>query len=112
MVQKELCQCSQRYATSITSIKMRDEIESFFEEQVRLGIYAEVGVTEPYQRWSDNERHKEYYASHWYKCCQCGCLWEIEEPDFPAEGFVRKFADGKYREWDFSDYCELINPRV
>lgn len=39
----------------------------------------------------------KWYADKWYKCKDCGALWEFDYPDFPASGFVRKFDDGVYR---------------
>ncbi len=38
----------------------------------------------------------KWYATKWYKCNSCGCLWEFNYPDFPAKGFVKKYENGKY----------------
>lgn len=46
----------------------------------------------------EGERVKAWFAIKWYRCNVCGCLWELNYPDFSAKGFVRKFSDGIYKE--------------
>lgn len=98
MVWKIECECSERYETKIDTWKMFEEIKSFFEEQVSLGIYEDISVTKPYYVGKSDIQTLEWYADKWYKCKNCRCLWEFVYPDFPANGFVRKFPDGVYRE--------------
>ena len=49
-------------------------------------VYLACGVT---------DLRKSY---HGLASICCGCLWEFKYPDFPAKGFVRKFADGIYHQ--------------
>lgn len=86
------CECSNRVGTSIKSLKQFEEIKAFFEHQAETGNYIIQKPQLPYFVSPD----KKWFANIWYKCRICGCLWELNFPDFPAEGFVRKFPDGKY----------------
>ena len=92
------CDCKERYGTEINSYKLFEDLKDFFEEQVRRGVFGDIPVGEPFYTGYSEIRKEEvkWYATKWYKCNVCGCLWEFDYPDFPAKGFVRKFDDGKY----------------
>jgi hypothetical protein len=92
MVWSIKCECSNRLDTSIISLKQFKEIKIFFERQVEIGNYIMQKPQMPYFVSSE----KKWFANVWYKCKICGCLWEINYPDFPATGFVRKFPNGQY----------------
>lgn len=98
MVREMRCECNERIETSIDTIKDFHEIRSFFDNQVAKGVFIEVPPESPYYIWKKDSVAKEWYATKWYKCKLCGCLWEVNFPDFPASGFVRKFDDGIYKE--------------
>lgn len=87
------CECVQRTETEINSIKCLNEINDFFEQQTNAGIFIVLEPQKPYFRSGD----MKWFADVWYKCRECGCLWEVIYPDFPACGRVRKFPDGIYR---------------
>ena len=106
----EECECKERIATGINSLGLEEEVEEFFEEQVRKGIFIEKHFSRVYAWVWMAVRGDEYDFMRWFKCRKCGCLWEYSKPDFPAMGYVRKFPDGKYRKWDFGDYRELLTP--
>ena len=90
------CNCDTRGETSINSHALFLELKAFFGENVRLGIYKEIPVKKPFYIGYSKYDSIKWYATKWYKCKKCGCLWEFNYPDFPAKGFVRKFEDGKY----------------
>lgn len=90
------CDCCERIGVKINSMKLFEELQSFFDEQVEQGIFSEIRVKEPYYVWKGFFEKTKWYADKWYKCNVCGVLWEFKYPDFPANGFVRKFPDGKY----------------
>jgi len=92
------CDCSLRTETEINTYKVFEEIKAFLGEQVKKQIFEEIPVKDPfYTGYSILERRElQWYASKWYKCNICGCLWEFDYPDFPQKGFVKKFEDGKY----------------
>lgn len=92
MVYSVKCECSNRFDTSIKSLKEYKEIKDFFEHQVEIGNYIIIKPRLPYFVSTE----KEWFANVWYKCKICSCLWEFNYPDFPAAGFVRKFPDGHY----------------
>jgi hypothetical protein len=96
MVRKLKCECCERYGTRITTQKKFIEIKIFFDEQCKKGIFLEELDKKPYYVWIGKGRKREYFATKWYRCCVCRCLWEFEYPDFPAFGFVRKYVDGVY----------------
>lgn len=98
MVRKIECECSKRYEAEIDTWKLFEEIKIYFEEQVSVGVYENVSVIKPYYVGKSDIQTLKWYADKWYKCKNCGCLWEFLYPDFPAHGFVRKFPDGVYRE--------------
>jgi len=100
MVWKLKCECEKRYETKINSLSLFNEIEAFFECETEKGIYKDVPVSLPHYIWTDEKDTKEWYATKWYKCNICDCLWEFDYPDFPAKGFVRKFPNGIYRRED------------
>ena len=58
---------------------------------------VEVPVAKPYYNGF------EWKADKWYKYKSCGCLWEFKYPDFPAKGFVRKFANGIYHQKEIGE---------
>jgi len=92
-----LCDCKERVETKIDSMKLFDDLKAFFEKQVEKGVFSDVKVSQPYYVGHDVDGSEMmWYADKWYKCNECGVLWEVTYPDFPALGFVRKFEDGKY----------------
>lgn len=97
MVQVE-CDCKERYDIEINSYKLFEELKEFFEEQVRKGVLNDIPVTEPFHVGYSQVKNEDikWYATKWYKCNVCGCLWEFDYPDFPAKGFIRKFENGLY----------------
>ena len=91
------CECSVRVGTKINSYDLFLEIKDFFEKNTEAGIFADVPVKEPFYIGKGGFGDKtKWYADKWYKCNVCGCLWEFDYPDFPAQGFVGKFEDGKH----------------
>lgn len=96
MVWKLMCDCDERIAVEINSQSLFLELKKFFETQVEKGIFIEEQKKVPFYVWKKGAKEKEYYASKWYRCKTCGCLWEFEYPDFPAKGFVRKYKNGVY----------------
>lgn len=98
MVWKLECDCNERVGVKIDSMKLFRELKEFFHTQIEKGIFKEEEVTKPFYIWKGNGEEKKWYATRWYKCLKCGCLWEFNYPDFPASGFVRKFDDGIYYE--------------
>ncbi len=97
MVYKISCECKKRFDADIDSIKLFEEIKEFFKSQVKIGVYEEISVQQPYYIGESALQTIQWYADKWYKCKVCGCLWELVYPDFPAHGFVRKLEDGIYR---------------
>lgn len=96
MVRLKKCECCVRYEADINSLKVFEEIKVFFDKQVNNGTFVEEQIKEPYYVWSNGNDHREYYATKWYRCNICGCLWEFQYPDFPARGFVKKYESGIY----------------
>ncbi|MEY8319877.1 hypothetical protein AAK894_02225 [Lachnospiraceae bacterium 46-61] len=97
MVWKVECDCFERTETSIDSIKVFQELKDFFQEQVNKEIFIEKIPQQPYYVWNDEGETIKWFATKWYKCRKCNCLWEFNYPDFPIRGFVRKFDDGIYK---------------
>lgn len=91
-----ICSCKERMEAEINSQKDFETIKEFFEAEAKGGVYREVPPQAPYYSWTDGTRKIEWFATKWYKCTVCGCLWEFQYPEFPAKGFVRKFPSGKY----------------
>ena len=92
------CDCKERVGIKIDSMKLFRELQVFFDKQVASGIFSDVKVSEPYYVGHDVDgTEMVWHADKWYKCNECGVLWEFTYPDFPARGFVRKLEDGKYR---------------
>ena len=89
------CECAGRTETEINSLSCLGGIKDFFEQQVEEGVFIALEPQKPYFR-SDG---RKWFADVWYKCRECGCLWEVIYPDFPACGRVRKFPDGIYRPY-------------
>ncbi|XCP84985.1 hypothetical protein ABXS75_18470 [Roseburia hominis] len=98
MVCKLDCDCDERIEINITSIKELEKVKEFFSQQIKQGIFVEEIPQKPYYVWKERDRVKEWFATKWYRCLKCGCLWEVNYPDFPAKGFIRKFSDGIYKE--------------
>lgn len=96
MVWQIECDCNERYGIDINSYKLFEELKSFFDEQVKKGVFNDIPVTEPFYVGHSEVQDINWYASKWYKCNVCGCLWEFDYPEFPAKGFVRKFENGVY----------------
>jgi len=101
MTQEFECECLNRYPAEINSVAFFNEVKAFFEKQVSLGIFEDMPVTKPYYRWKTKDRDVEWYADKWYVCSSCGCLWELQYPEFPAKGVVRKFVDGQFKEEEY-----------
>lgn len=103
MVRKLKCDCNERVGVSINSIKLFTELKKFFEGQIGTGLFEEEENKEPYYIWIDKDRSVKYCATKWYRCKDCGCLWEFNYPDFPAKGFVRKYEHGIYTGTEIVD---------
>lgn len=97
MDRKLVCDCDERIGLSINSVKLFDELKNFFESQISAKIFEELKPNTPYYSWENGNETVEWYATKWYKCNFCNCLWEFNYPDFPAKGFVRKFPNGTYK---------------
>jgi hypothetical protein len=97
VVRKLECDCDERIGIEIDSFRLFDELRSFFEAQVKAGVYKDIPVEKPFYIGYSDIQTIEWFASKWYHCETCGCLWEFDYPDFPAMGLVRKFPDGIYR---------------
>lgn len=96
------CDCNERVGIEINSYQLFMELKKFFEEQVENEVFIDVPVEKPYfqgYNLSQDMIKDEYkwYADRWYKCRECGTLWEFKYPDFPAKGFVRKFENGQHQ---------------
>lgn len=102
LVSKLKCDCKERNEIEINSVKLFNELNEFFSNQVEKGLFSEIEVLSPYYSGYSVLKRKviDWHATKWYKCNECGCLWEIKYPDFPAKGFVRKFIDGVYYSKD------------
>lgn len=85
------CDCIERYDAKINSYKAFMEIKNFFETQEKKGLFHETNVKYPYFTYGN----QKIYATKWYRCTSCKCLWEFNYPDFPKKGFVRKFIYGQ-----------------
>ena len=98
MVQSLNCKCAERCETKINSFTLFQEIKLFFEDEVKKGIYQDVPVKIPFYLGYSELQSKNIasYVAKWYKCNVCGCHWEFNYPDFPVQGFVRKFRDRQY----------------
>jgi len=96
MVRKVKCDCNERISIRIDSQKIFSDLKNFFDMQEKLRIMKEDEVKEPFYVWKSGKIEKKYYATKWYRCKVCACLWEFQYPDFPANGFVRKYENGKY----------------
>lgn len=87
------CDCDERIGIKINSWKQFEQLKTFFEEQVEKGLFIEIPVKKPYYiGHSINGKVVKWYADKWYKCLECGVLWEFIYPDFPAQGSVRKLS--------------------
>lgn len=87
------CDCDKRIGIKINSWKQFEELKAFFEEQVKKGVFVEVPVEKPYYiGYNINGKEMRWYADKWYKCLNCGVLWEFVYPEFPAQGSVRKLS--------------------
>jgi len=96
MVRKISCECAERHETKVNSNALFKEIKLFFDEQVSQYIFEDIPVKLPFYVGISGIEKIKWHATKWYKCKVCGCLWEFNYPDFPAQGFIRKFDDGKY----------------
>lgn len=97
MVQVKKCDCNERIGVDISTQKGFMELKDFFNQQVKNRIFKEVPVKEPFYVGEGKLESISWYANKWYKCSYCGCLWELEYPDFPAKGFTKKFEDAVHK---------------
>lgn len=94
MVFSAVCECDTENECELDSLSIQNDYEKFFLRNIRTGALIEENPNIPYYTFDKTK----WYADKWYRCTVCGCLWEYVKPDFPAGGFVRKFADGSYFE--------------
>ena len=93
------CDCDERIGIKISSWKQFEELKDFFQGQVRKGLFIEIPVEEPYYiGYSVDGKAMKWYADKWYKCLECGELWEFVYPDFPAYGAVRNLSINEQTE--------------
>lgn len=96
------CDCDERIGIKINSWKQFQELKEFFEGQVEKSVFIELPVDKPYSMIGRS------YADKWYKCLECGVLWEFKYPDFPAIGFVRKISSGEYHMINYDKRNHMI----
>lgn len=102
VVSMKKCDCDERIGININSLKQFEELKDFFEEQVEKGLFVEMPVKKPYYiGYSVDGKATKWYADKWYKCLECGILWEFVYPEFPAQGSVRKLNIDDYMERNF-----------
>jgi hypothetical protein len=97
LVWKSKCDCNEHLGLSIYSNEDYKIAKVFLENRIDNNIFVETDVLEPYYVGKGKHINEILYADKWYLCAECGCLWEFCKPEFPAFGFVRKFADGVYK---------------
>ena len=91
---KNRCFCIEMKEQKINSYDLFKEIKDFFESN---NNYADIRVRKPYYiGHSSTGKEVKWFATKWYHCKVCGALWEFNYPDFPAQGFIRKFQNEKY----------------
>lgn len=90
---------SKKVYLKITGWKDFEDLKETINELVAKKLWREVSVTK--------QHYPGWYASKWYISTKTNCLWEIDYPDFPAEGFVRNFPDNIYTTSDE----DMINKR-
>lgn len=108
MDKKFICDCNERVGISIDSVKRFEALKAFFEAQKNADVFEELKPNIPFYSWKNGDRKVEWYATKWYKCNCCNCLWEFVYPDFPGKGFVRKFPDGIYKPKEIVVDGEII----
>lgn len=101
MAWKVECDCEERTKIIIDSLKLFQELLTFFDGQVQNKLFIEEVPNQPYYIWKVDNKEKAWYATKWCRCKACGCFWELNYPDFPANGFVRKFPDSINKERRF-----------
>lgn len=101
MVRELSCDCYIINDLIVNNISLFHKYQLFFDNQCKKGIYQEMTPQQPYYTWSQGINTKKWFATKWYKCKICGCLCEFQYPDFPANGFIRKFPNGEYHERGF-----------
>ena len=106
MVRKLKCDCNDRTGAVVNSSWQFKELKDFFAEQVSKEIFVEDANKRPFYIWRSMGRVEEHYATKWYRCQECGCLWEFDYPAFPAKGFVRKYENGDYTGTEIVDRTE------
>lgn len=85
------CDCDERIGVKINSWKQFEELKSFFDNQVKNGMFIEIPVKKPYYvGYGVDGKSIKWYADKLYKCLECGTFWEFVYPNFPAQGSVRK----------------------
>ena len=85
----EKCLCEGTTDEKINTQKRFEEIKALFEEHEE---YVQISPLKPYYSYED----KNYYSNKWYRCSVCGCVFEFNYPDFPAQGFLKKYECHKY----------------
>lgn len=91
--EKVKCECTNISEGKITSIKQLEVVEKWLEQCVSDGIFIEEVPAKPCYIGYSGNREGKWYATKWYRCKICGCLWEWNQPDFPAAGFLRRISD-------------------
>lgn len=101
MAWKLNCDCKNIGDLSINNQSDFQRGINFFHHECIESKFQELIPQQPYYTWRQGSATKKWFATKWYKCMICGCLWEFQYPDFPAKGFIRKFPDGVYHERGF-----------
>lgn len=104
------CDCKERCDAKINSYKAFIELKEFFEDQEKQKVFSDVKVNAPFYIGYSclQKRYIKHYATKWYKCNVCGCLWEFQYPDFPANGHVRKIWLNNYTQIPYKWDCMII----
>ncbi len=102
------CVCKDIREKQILSARSLDDTIEMFNQGCKDGFLIPCPVDEPYHIGyvDDDDKKIISYATKWYRCKSCGCLFEVLYPDFPMPGFVRRFDDGIYHKQEF-DFDEI-----
>ena len=91
-----ICICNKLKDEKINTWEQYEQLQALFDEYEKNGELVTIPIEKPYYIGkSANGSVYEWYADRWYKCTDCGTIWEFVYPEFPAQGFVKRLiAEG------------------
>ena len=97
------CECNTLLTSKHLAIDEVEEVEKILLECVRKKLFKKTHPLRVVGYFRMEIMEDEYQRRRWYRCRNCGCIWEYRTFGEKGGAWIRQFEDGKYPKWTIED---------